>query len=202
MNDIDLPKACLTASSVIVLMVVGVNGHWKLPIAYHFINSLSSMERANIVNDTLIFLHETGVLVTSITFDGPRSHFAMARQLGAKLNVDDDLQVYFLHPISKAKIFVLLDPCHMLKLIRNSFEKLQVIVDGDGNIINWSLLEKLVQFQEQYGLHVATKISRVINEAFDILNSRNKFNHYGKSENANVERIRSKFIKLIYFKNQ
>jgi len=102
MNDIDLSKACLTASSIIVLMVVDVNGHWKLPIAYYFINSLSSMERANIVNDTLISLHETGVLVTSIT-DRPRNHFAMVTQLCAKLNIDDDLQVYFLHPISKEK---------------------------------------------------------------------------------------------------
>jgi len=48
MNDIDLSKACLTASNIIVFMVVDINGHWKLPIAY-FINSLGSMER-NIVN--------------------------------------------------------------------------------------------------------------------------------------------------------
>ncbi|KYM93273.1 hypothetical protein ALC53_00209 [Atta colombica] len=46
MNDIDLSKACLTAFNIIVLMVVDINGHWKLPIAY-FINSLGSMERTN-----------------------------------------------------------------------------------------------------------------------------------------------------------
>jgi len=131
MNDTDLPKA----SSVVVLMIVGVNGHWKIPVAYYFIDSLNSMERANIVNDTLTFLHKTGVLVTSITFDGLRSHFVMATQLGAKLNIDDNLQIYFLHPVSKMKIFVVFDPCHMLKLIRNTFGKLRVIVDGDGNTI-------------------------------------------------------------------
>ena len=60
------------------------------------------MERANIVNDTLISLHETGVLVISIT-DRPRNHFAMVTQLCTKLNIDDDLQVYFLHLISKEK---------------------------------------------------------------------------------------------------
>jgi len=125
MNDTDLPKA----SNV----VVGVNSHWKIPIVYYFIDSLNSMERANIVNDTLTFLHETGVLVTSITFDGLRSHFVMATPLGAKLNINDNLQIYFLHPVSKMKIFVIFDPCHMLKLIRNTFEKLRVIVDGDRN---------------------------------------------------------------------
>jgi len=81
------------------------------------------MERANIVNDTLTLLHETGVLVTSITFDGPQSHFVMATQLGAKLNIDDNLQIYFLHPVSKMKIFVIFDSCHMLKLIRNTSRK-------------------------------------------------------------------------------
>jgi len=68
----------------------------------------------------------------------------MTTQLGPKLNIDDDLQVYFLHPISKEKIFIFLDS-YMLKLIRNSFGKLQIIVDGDGNIIK-SFLEKLIQF--------------------------------------------------------
>jgi len=68
----------------------------------------------------------------------------MVTQLGPKLNIDDDLQVYFLHPISKEKIFILLDS-YMLKLIRNSFRKPQIIVDGDGNIIK-SFLEKLIQF--------------------------------------------------------
>lgn len=222
MNDIDLPET----SSVFVLMIVGVNGHWKIPIAYYFIKSLNSIERAKIVNDALIFIHETGILITSITFDGPRSHFVMATHLGAKLNINENLQVYFLHPISKAKIFIILDACHMLKLICNLFGKLQVIVDGDGNTIKWSFLEKLVQFQEQHGSHAATKIRKrhlnwqnekikvflaaqtlsnsvakalaylredlqlpdfknseateqfclIINEAFDILNSRNKFN--------------------------
>jgi len=111
------------------------HGHWKVPVAYYFIDSLNSTERANIVNDTLIFLHEIGVLVTSITFDGPRSHFVMATQLGAKLNIDDNLQIYFLHPVSKMKIFVVFDPCHMSKLICNTFGKLRVIIDGDGNTI-------------------------------------------------------------------
>ncbi|KYN37512.1 hypothetical protein ALC56_08113 [Trachymyrmex septentrionalis] len=57
---------------------------------------------------------------------------------------------YFINSLSsmeKKKIFVLLDPCHMLKLIRNLlFGKLQVIVDGDGNIIKWSFLEKFFFF--------------------------------------------------------
>jgi len=79
-NDTDLPKA----SSVVVLMVVGINSHWKVPVAYYFINSLNSIERADIVNDTLTFLHETGVLVTSITFDGLLSHFVMATQCKIK----------------------------------------------------------------------------------------------------------------------
>lgn len=243
MNDSHVPEA----SSAIVLMLVAVNGHWKIPIAYYFIESLNAIERANIVNETLTYVHETGVLITSITFDGPRYNFAMATTLGAKLNIGD-LQVYFLHPVSKAKVFVICDPCHMLKLIRNLFGKLQVIVDGDGNIIRWSFLEKLVQFQE-HGLHAATKLRRrhlnwqnekmkvflaaqtlsnsvakallylredlhlpdfinseatekfcyIVNEAFDILNSRNKFNtdpHKMPISECNIHEMRRKIANI------
>lgn len=37
MNDIDLPEV----SSAVVLMIVAINGHWKIPIAYYFIQSLN-----------------------------------------------------------------------------------------------------------------------------------------------------------------
>lgn len=153
MNDTDLPEV----SSAVMFMIVEINGHWKIPVTYYFINSLNSTERASIVNDTLTFVHETRVLVTSITFDGLRSNFLMATQFGAKLNMKDNLQVYFAHPISKAKIFVILNPCHTLKLIRNLSGKAQVLVDGDGNTIQRSFVKKLVQPQKQHGLHAATK---------------------------------------------
>jgi len=47
-----------------------------------------------------------------------------------------------------------------VKTDRNTFGNLRVIVDGNGNTIKWFFLVKLVQFQEQQGLHTATKICK------------------------------------------
>jgi len=59
----------------------------------------------------------------------------MATQLGAKLNIDNNLQVYLLLPVSKMKIFVVFNPCHVKIDSQHSFGKLPVIVDGNDNTI-------------------------------------------------------------------
>lgn len=79
--------------------------------------------------------------------------------LGTKLS-DDDLVCTILHPISKKEIIVMLDPCHMLKLLRNVLTEKGPLIDMDGNEINWLYISKLVDKQEKEGLHMATKVRR------------------------------------------
>lgn len=53
--------------NVIVLMVVAINGSWKIPIAYFLINSMNGVERTNIIRENLTAV---GVRAISLTCDG------------------------------------------------------------------------------------------------------------------------------------
>lgn len=60
----------LVATNALVFLVVALNAHWKIPVAYFFINSPFVAERANLLNICIKLLHETGaILLHSITFD-------------------------------------------------------------------------------------------------------------------------------------
>lgn len=153
----DLPEA----KEVLVFMVVALNSHWKIPIGYFFLAGLSGQEKANLMNKALRFVHESAVVVSSITFDGAAANFAMARCLGAELNPfnEQDLRPYFKHPITLDNVYIFLDACHMLKLVRNCLASLGVIKHRE-NLIKWSFLEHLVDTQTSEGLHAATKLRK------------------------------------------
>ena len=148
------------ATEALVLMVVSLNSHWKVPIGYFLVNGLPGKERANIVQQCLIKLHEVGVKVVSVTCDGPCFHFAMMKELGAKIHLPN-IVPYFPHPCdSTSSVCVIFDACHMIKLIRNALASLGCIKDCNGDLIKWSFLTSLHKLQEHEGLHLANKLSR------------------------------------------
>lgn len=123
------------ASEALVVMVVSQNASWKLPIAYFLIKSLTASEKANIVKESLIRLHEIDVEVTSVTCDGPSAHFAMFKELGCDFNVGC-MQTSFPHPSdSSLKIYTIFDACHMLKLLRNCFADVKILTTEKGDNI-------------------------------------------------------------------
>jgi len=151
------------AKEALVIMLVAINSNWKIPIGYFLLNGLSGEEKANLIKTALTIVHDTGVLVKTLTFDGAASNISMATSLGAKL-YPPDVKTYILHPITDEKIFIFLDPCHMLKLCRNTLGDWQTLYDKDGQEIKWDLFKQLVILQENAELHLATKIrSRHIN---------------------------------------
>lgn len=135
------------ATEALVFLVNAVNDKWKAPIAYYLANKLSAQDKANITNELLIQLHSTGAEVISLTFDGAPSNKSMANILGANLRNAENLKTYFLHPCTKEKVFVLLDICHMLKLIRNIFETKAVIYTDHAKMIKWYYLIQLEALQ-------------------------------------------------------
>lgn len=149
------------ASETLVLMVTSVNAHWKIPIGYFFIKSLSATEKANIVSEALTRLNEIGVEITSVTCDGPSAHFAMFNQLGCELNQLNNLKPYFPHPSNpNRKVNAIFDTCHMLKLTRNCLADYKVLVDPAGNKIKWDFIEKLHNLQETEALTLANKLGK------------------------------------------
>lgn len=148
------------ATEVLVLMVVCHTEGWKLPIAYFFIKTLNAKEKANIINEALIRLHEVGIDITSVTCDGPATHFSMFEILGCDWSNKYSMKTYFKHPRTNEKVYAIFDACHMLKLIRNNFASLGTIFNEKNEKIQWNYLEKLHNLQDKEGLKIANKIGK------------------------------------------
>ena len=153
-DDDSLPEA----TEALVFMAVSVNSNWKVPCGYFLVNGLTGEEKANLTKDCLTKLHEVGVNVVSFTCDGPTTHQAMLKKLGVQLSAEN-MQAYFLHPCDKdKKIYVFLDACHMMKLVRNTMSEWKILKDKDGNTIEWKFIQELHELQEKEGLRLANKL--------------------------------------------
>ena len=157
-NGIDENDSSPVAKDALVLMAVAVNGSWKVPCGYFLVDGLSGKERANLVKVCIKKLSDVGVDVVSLTCDGPSCHFTMLKQLGACLNIEN-LRCYFVHPLDKnKKIYVLLDICHMLKLVRNTLGAYNILFDKDGNKICREYIVELQKLQDKEGLRLGNKL--------------------------------------------
>lgn len=146
------------AKDVLVLMAVSVNEAWKIPLGYFLLDGMNGQERANLIEQCLHKLHDVNVRAVSLTCDGPSCHFTMLRHLGANMNVDS-LDPSFPHPAdSDQKVHVLLDICHMLKLLRNCFADGKVLQTEDGRLIKWEYIEELNNLQNREGLRLGNKL--------------------------------------------
>ena len=146
------------ASEAFVFMAVSLNSNWKVPLGYFLIDGLSASERANLVKTCLLKLSDIGVKTVSLTCDGPSCNQSMIKLLGAKLHVDD-LDPSFVHPAdSNQKIHVVLDACHMLKLVRNTLATQKIITDGNGGNIKWELIEELHKIKDEEGLRLGNRL--------------------------------------------
>lgn len=103
--------------------------------------SLSDAERANIIKIVPSSLHEIGANIVNITMDDCASNIATMQCLGANISADNP-RPYFMHP--QTRVYVLLDACHMIKLIRNGFATCKNLHDDNGNRIEWQYIMNLV----------------------------------------------------------
>ena len=96
----------------------------------------------------------------SLTCDGPSCHFSMLSTLGTSLHPSKMIP-YFPHPQNKdEKIWVLLDVCHMLKLVRNTLAEKGIILDKNNGKILWQYLVELEKLQAAEGLRLGNKLKQ------------------------------------------
>lgn len=107
----------LPATKAFVFLVVWFTENWKLPIAYFLVMPLNASEKANLIKEALIRLHNSGV-------------------------------------------YVFLDLCHMLKLMRNMFSELRTFLNDDGEAVEWKYVEWLYKIELNEGLSLATKLKK------------------------------------------
>lgn len=149
----------LTATNALVMLVVPLDGSWKLPIAFFLIQNLNGASTANLIQEALIRLHNVGVEVSSITLDGPPVHFTAVTMLGAVMSMSNDAKPYFPHPVeNQPDVCVIVDACHDLKNIRSTLAEYKILIDGDGNKIQWQYLVALASLQEKDGLRLGNKL--------------------------------------------
>ena len=160
------------ASEALVFMVVALNGSWKVPCAYFLLKGMSGVERANLIRQCLMKTHDVGVKVVSLTCDGPSCHFSMMADLGASL-APPNITPHFPHPADHSiKVYVLLDVCHMLKLVRNTLAQGGILKDDKKDTIRWSFFKELHDLQENEDLHLGNKLKTAqVNLAAQTLSS-------------------------------
>lgn len=153
------------AKDALVFLFVCLNGAWKIPVGYFLGNGIKADQKANLIQQCLCLLHETGVRVIALTCDGATVNFTALSELKCNLKLDatdtegDKIQSWFPHPVTGLKVFVFLDPCHMIKLIRNIFGDLKTIVDGlSTGYIKWKYITELYDLHKHELLHLANKL--------------------------------------------
>jgi len=142
-------------------MLVGVNEHWKLPIGYFLASRLNSSQKVELVRHALDLIHDIGVRVISLTFDGCSSNCTMAQALGCNYNVDNLITTYIFQKNNiDIPVEIILDLAHMIKLVRNAFAEKQQFLDYDDNIIDFNFIKELFLLQEKECCHLANKIRK------------------------------------------
>lgn len=153
-------KSEIEATSALVFLAVGLVGRWELPIGYFFTRGLTATTLSKLTSMALIKLKESGVTALSVTCDGTIHNIRCLEMLGANLSQECCVP-YFPHPSDKdIHVSVILDPSHMIKLVRNVLATEKVIIWPGKGTVKWEYIEKLHDFQESHGLRAANKLSK------------------------------------------
>lgn len=149
-KDLSSPKL---AKDALVFMVVGPD--FKLAVGYEFLNGLESKDRAALTLKDIESVEGTGARLMSLTNDGLAANITTAESLGAKF---EEGKPYFMSPTyPDQKIYFILDPPHILKLVRKQFSSKKI--EYNGQLIDWSLLEALVDKQSLDNFNLGNKLS-------------------------------------------
>lgn len=148
------------ATEALVVMVVGLKGYWKAPVAYYLTNTLTAVVQTQLVQHILEALAEINIRVWSITMDGHATNVGMCSQLGCNIKVSGNTTTksYFPHPATGAPVYIVFDPPHMLKLTRNLLQAYGTLTSSTGSI-QWQYLSELHTIQEDEGLRMGNKLT-------------------------------------------
>lgn len=145
----------LEAKEALVFLVTSINCNFKVPVGYFLVDGITGSQRSDLILQCLELIYETGIRIISLTFDGCAANIAMTKCLGCSI---EDRKITFNHPVTKDPILVMLDPSHMIKLLRNAFQSYKTFIDPDGKKIQWNILEELNKLQEKENFHLANKL--------------------------------------------
>lgn len=144
-EDFDLAK------NAIVFMVSGININFEQPVAYYFIQTLNASERASLVEEIIKEISKLGMKVANITFDGYSSNVSMCQLLNADVRKEDGEYItYFENPFDKSNVYIVFDPSHMIKLVRNTLASRSCLLNGSDEKIEWNNYVNLVNYSRDH----------------------------------------------------
>lgn len=142
------------AKDALVFMIAGPN--FKIPVAYFLLAGLQAVDRAAITREVVISIQNTGAKVVSMTGDGLHANISVAKLLGANFNSN---RTYFSTANRpNEKIYIILDPPHMLKLLRKYFATGKLSYKN--STLKWELLELLAKKQDSDNFGLGNQLSR------------------------------------------
>ena len=144
------------ATEALVFMAVGLKGNSKQPIAYFLINGISAEVQKELVTHAIELLLECGISVVALTLDGSATNMSMLRKLGCSSRPD---HIDSTISVADREVHCFLDPCHALKLVRNTFARLGVFTVPGLGTARWEHIARLHELQKAEGLTAANKLS-------------------------------------------
>lgn len=160
-KDSDTKKRSLFARRALVFFLSEMNKKFHLPITYHFVKGLNAEKLSDLTKDIIMKISEQGVKICNLTFDGAGVNLNMCTKLGANLEaMNDNFKPYFTNPYDKKSvIYLIADPSHMEKLMRNLLANYGTLYDENDNEIKWSYFTDLQEISTDGNLltHKLTK---------------------------------------------
>ncbi|XP_044292841.1 DNA transposase THAP9 isoform X2 [Varanus komodoensis] len=137
----------LGAAEALLLVAVGFQGQWIVPLGYFLLPTLRGDTQAQLLRHCILKLYDIGVQVISVTSDATCPNIDTARQLGVLVD-GVTVKSTFFHPATPTlEIAYYFDPSHLLTLIHNLLQAsgtLQV----SGKAVCWDYLLHLGGLQE------------------------------------------------------
>ena len=146
------------AREALVFQIVSYRKRFKCPVAYFLVNKIPVDLLTTLIKTCIVKLYEVGVVVRTVTCDGAYANIQALRNLGCKLETESIIS-HFKHPSFDCNVHAILDPCHMMKLVRNTLADKKVISTVDGEV-KWDYIVSLHSLQESEGLKFANSISK------------------------------------------
>jgi len=148
------------ATKVLAVVAVGLLGHWKLPLGYYLTDGVNSQVQCSVITDVVTKLWECGSLAVSVTFDGLSCNLKTVELLGGSVDVDQ-MHSCFPHPVvPDFYVRIILDACHMVKLMRNLLCEYQIIKIPNIGSAKWQHIALLHEEQKTQGLNLGNHLSQ------------------------------------------
>lgn len=121
---------------------------------------MTSTILSELIQTALILTAEAHLRVLSIICDGKSVNCSTLRELVCNIFVHNfaDLENSFPHPTLNYNVYVLLDPCHMLKLARNALAEYKIFHTAD-DTVEWKYIIALHNIQQQLTLKFKNKLN-------------------------------------------